>query len=113
MVHAFTVTQSALRSMRRATSLLFPWGIAMLTVALATVVRLAAGRWLADPSLLFLAAVSLIAWRWGTGPSVFAVALSALAQARYFIAPDAFLLATAEQAVALGVWFAEAVLVCA
>ncbi|HEY1960598.1 MAG TPA: ATP-binding protein [Polyangiaceae bacterium] len=104
-------TPEAIRSML--TSRVVRYGGAFLFVAAATLLMMAAGRWLAeDPSVAFLAAVVLTAWLLGTGPGIFAVALSALSQGRWFIAPDLLFVATWEQGAALATWCAEGVLVC-
>jgi len=89
------------------------YAFAIAAVAAACGVKLVVGHWLADADSLFLAAVSITAWRVGLTPGLLAVALSTLSQAYFFLAPYYSLgIASAEEGVQLGLWSAEAALLC-
>jgi signal transduction histidine kinase len=89
------------------------YAFAIAAVAAACGVKLIVGHWLADADSLFLAAVSITAWRAGVAPGLLAVILSSLSQAYFFLAPYySISIASAEEAVQLGLWSAEAALLC-
>ena len=73
---------------RRASFLLFSYGVALLLVAAALVFSLLLQRFFPYPVLfLFFAAVMASAWFGGTGPGLFAVLISTIAVDYFFVLP--------------------------
>ena len=89
--------------------------VAFAAVAASTLLKLAAGRVLSeDAQLVFLAAISFAAWYGGARVGVFATVLSAVAQLYFFVTPlRSFRFTNPSDAVELGVWLLEGVILCA
>ncbi|MDB4993090.1 MAG: sensor hybrid histidine kinase [Myxococcaceae bacterium] len=91
------------------------YGAALAAVALATLLKVAAGHWLVDdPQLAYLAAVCVAAWYGGARAGALATIAAAGAQMYFFIEPiGSFALRTPEQLVEIVGWLAEGMILCA
>jgi signal transduction histidine kinase len=97
------------------TGLALRYGAALPAVALATVLRVAAGDWLADdPQIAYLAAVCGAAWYGGARAGALATVAAAVAQAYFFIEPVySFAIHSPVHLVELVAWLAEGMILCA